>query len=416
MDVLIAGAGPVGLYHALEFTKRGLEVRVFDEEWKAAARSYALALHPRTLEVIQRSGLMESLAPRGRSLDGVRFYDAEAHRATIDFSMLGSPHDRVLVVAQGDLESAIENRLKDAGVLVRWNHRLTSVSTRNAMPRVTVGRLGPNFRGGGPTTSEWSIEDEVELRPHFVVGADGRESFVRRSLEIPWETAGEPAYYAVFEFRTSEPVPPQVHVVLDEHGTSVLWPLPGNRGRWSFALSRPDDLTAWQSKARLAIARENRETLPSDEGLFERLCRERAPWFDMSVSDVDWFSVVRFDDGLAREFGRDHIWLAGDAAHRTTPIPVHGLNVSLLDAPEFAEHIEGVLTDRASLEDLVRLGETRRARWLAMIDPHRQVRTSASTDDWVRRNATRIAESVPAARADLATLVGQIGIEIEPAS
>jgi 2-polyprenyl-6-methoxyphenol hydroxylase-like FAD-dependent oxidoreductase len=173
-------------------------------------------------------------------------------------------------------------------------------------------------------------------------------------------------------------------------------------------------LTAWQSKARLAIARENRETLPSDEGLFERLCRERAPWFDTSVSDVDWFSVVRFDDGLAREFGRDHVWLAGDAAHRTSPVPVHGLNVSLADAPEFAEHIEGVLTDRASLEDLVRLGNTRRARWLAMLDGPRHVRPGTGSDNWVRRNATRIAESVPAARADLATLLGQIGIELEP--
>lgn len=414
MDVLVAGAGPVGLFHALEFTKRGMEIRVFDEEWKTAVRSYALALHPRTLGAIERCGVLETLTARGRFIDRIYYFDAERHRATIDFTALDSAHAHLLVVSQGDLESAVENRLKEAGIVVRWNHRLTRITTRNSMPRVTVGRLGPNFRGGAPTTSDWSIEDEVELRPHFVVGADGRESFVRDSLEIPWDAFSEPAYYAVFEFRCSKPIPPRVHIVLDDHGKSILWPLPGNHGRWTFALSQPEELSQWESKARIAISRENRETLPAAGDHFERLCRTRAPWFDADdVEAVEWFTVVRFDDGLAREFGREHIWLAGDAAHRTSPIPVRGLNVSLSDAPEFAERIEDVLTDRSSLEDLGRLARTRRERWLSMLQfPHHLVRCTKA-DAWVRRNAVRIVESVPASHDDITTLVEQVGIDVD---
>ena len=410
MEVLVAGAGPVGLFHALECSARGLETRVFDEEWKTAARSYALALHPRTLATLDRHRLVPLLAERGHRIDRVCYYDAAAPRATVELGSLDRAHPYLLVVSQGDLERTIEGRLKEGGGSVRWNHRLTRVSTQNTMPRVAVGRLAPTFRGGATQDAEWSIEDEIELHPHFVLAADGRESFVRRSLEIPWDLVGTPQFFAVFEFRTSGEISPQVHVVIDDHGTSVLWPLPGGRARWSFAISRPNDLVRWEPKVRVAVPRLNRETLPDPDAEFSKLVAERAPWFDQPVDGIDWFTVVRFDDGLAREFGREHIWLAGDAAHHTGPIPVRGMNLALAEAESFCELVEAALTDHASVDDLAGWSGRRRNEWLAMADAPARVRAGARADAWVARNAGRIVATLPATGRDLATLADQIGI------
>ena len=51
-EILVVGAGPVGLYTALLLAEQGLDVEIVDGQWSTAARSYALALHPRSLELL----------------------------------------------------------------------------------------------------------------------------------------------------------------------------------------------------------------------------------------------------------------------------------------------------------------------------------------------------------------------------
>ena len=54
-QVLVIGAGPVGLFTALLLAERGLKVQIIDEQWRSATRSYGLALHPSSLRLF---GLM----------------------------------------------------------------------------------------------------------------------------------------------------------------------------------------------------------------------------------------------------------------------------------------------------------------------------------------------------------------------
>jgi 2-polyprenyl-6-methoxyphenol hydroxylase-like FAD-dependent oxidoreductase len=56
IDVLIAGAGPVGLTMALEVARYGLSVRVIDKNEHRTDKSKAIVVWPRTLELLDRFG------------------------------------------------------------------------------------------------------------------------------------------------------------------------------------------------------------------------------------------------------------------------------------------------------------------------------------------------------------------------
>ncbi|NIN74804.1 MAG: hypothetical protein GTO01_06180, partial [Xanthomonadales bacterium] len=85
------------------------------------------------------------------------------------------------------------------------------------------------------------------------------------------------------------------------HGESadMLWPMAGERYRWTFRVDRADQ--------------------PTTDDL-NHLIRERVPWFPVVENTLHWSAAVQFDRRLADSFGRGRVWLAGDAAHLTYPM------------------------------------------------------------------------------------------------
>ena len=69
-EVLVVGAGPVGLLTAILLAEAGIEVRIIDREERTASRSYACALHPRTLRLLDGMGLAAPALAAGRWAGG----------------------------------------------------------------------------------------------------------------------------------------------------------------------------------------------------------------------------------------------------------------------------------------------------------------------------------------------------------
>src|ERR1041385_9262024 len=88
-EVLVVGAGPVGLLTGILLAEHGIDFQVIDSEERTAARSYACALHPSSLQLLHRLGLSEALLRHGRRIPKIAFYDGESCRAEINFSQLG---------------------------------------------------------------------------------------------------------------------------------------------------------------------------------------------------------------------------------------------------------------------------------------------------------------------------------------
>ena len=70
---------------------------------------------------------------------------------------------------------------------------------------------------------------------------------------------------------------------------------------------------------------------------------ERATWFRGRIDQINWRIMVRFERRLAKSFGQNRVWLAGDAGHLTGPAGMHSMNVGLREALDLAAILDGVL-------------------------------------------------------------------------
>jgi len=133
--VLVVGAGPVGLFAALCLSERGLRVRIFDKYARTALHSYALALHPHSLRMLDEFQVVQPLLDRGQRLERVAIHHDDGPATEIDLTRVGGAHPYALALPQLLLEAALERRLEDNGVQVEWNRQ---VLTFDGEPMVTV--------------------------------------------------------------------------------------------------------------------------------------------------------------------------------------------------------------------------------------------------------------------------------------
>ena len=406
-EVLGVGAGPVGLFAALRLADRGIRVQILDEERRPAARSYALALHPASLGLLEEAELASAVLDQGHRLGSLGFYEGGERRAGLDFGALPCRFPFVTVLPQQSLEGILESRLEELGVRVLWNHRVTGLKLRIDGGAVAqVERLARESGAGARI-----VEETFTLRPGFVIGADGHRSAVRRALALEFPEVGPAELYAVFEISLAEDPDEEVRVVLDG-GSSVLWPIGRGRFRWSFQIADWEGFVEPRFKSR-RFAEVGEEPFPYlvRERLTE-LIVDRAPWFTGAAGEVIWSTAVRFERRLAGRFGRESVWLAGDSAHLAGPLGNHSLNVGLSEANDLALRLHRILREGAPAGLLEEYGHEAHGEWRRLLGLRGAPAPGAETSPWVHRNAGRIVSVVPASGEDLELLLAQLGLAL----
>src|SRR5437016_773859 len=104
-EVLVVGAGPVGLWIALSLAEAGVQVSIIDRESGITARNYACALHPGTLKLLDRFGLAAAAVERGRRVQKFAFYEGRSRAAELDLSKIAGDFPFLLLLPQSALES-----------------------------------------------------------------------------------------------------------------------------------------------------------------------------------------------------------------------------------------------------------------------------------------------------------------------
>ena len=187
-EVLVVGAGPVGLLAALFLQRQGMRVEIVDMHQRTAQHSYALAIHPRTLRVLDEAGLSDELVRAGRKVSKVAYYEGLERRAEIDYSVLRSKHPYLIVLRQSLLEKCVEDALHRHKLKVLWGHRLQSLSAEGGTLRAEVAQLDQVATGYPVARSEWVVVRTESTSPTYVIGADGYDSAVRRMAGIEMDT------------------------------------------------------------------------------------------------------------------------------------------------------------------------------------------------------------------------------------
>jgi 2-polyprenyl-6-methoxyphenol hydroxylase-like FAD-dependent oxidoreductase len=394
-EVLVVGAGPVGLVAALFLEQYGVGVEIIDMHQRTTQHSYALAIHPRTLQILDEAGLSEGLIRAGRKLTKVAYYEGRERRAELDYSTLASKHPYLLVIRQSLLERAVEKALRRKKVKVLWGHRLHALTVDDGTLRADVETLDEVAMGYPVARSESVVVRSETLRPAYVIGADGYDSAVRRMSGIEMEEHGAGQIFSVYEIEATGERPAEVRVIVDPDLTSVYWPLEEGRCRWGFQI------------------RDTSEHAATIERL-EQLIAARAPWCTARPTQIYWSTLGLFERRVARSFGKGGVWLAGDAAHQAAPVGVHSMNSGLVEAHGLAARISRI--QRAGEPPSILEGfatETHEA-WQWLLGTGRAVRALPGADPWIRQTGARILSCIPASGDDLEPLLKQIGLTASP--
>jgi len=186
-SVIVVGAGPVGLLTALKLARRRIDVAVLDQSPSTNKSPRAILYGLPAVKVFQQAGVADELRAAGYTPSSVGYRKLSGELlARLDTTYPSRIQDRAIVLPVGDLASILYQFVsKEDAATVLFNHEVTGIKQESgkAILNVTVGEVG-NVGNNGPQTT---------FEADYVVGCDGANSIIRRSLfqnEFPgmtWE-------------------------------------------------------------------------------------------------------------------------------------------------------------------------------------------------------------------------------------
>jgi 2-polyprenyl-6-methoxyphenol hydroxylase-like FAD-dependent oxidoreductase len=319
-NVLVVGAGPVGLTAAAELARHGVTCRLVDKAPAPSATSKALGIMPRTLEVFAGMGTVDAVLAAGHRVGGANFHAGRRRLARVRFDDLDSPYPFVLILPQGQTEQVLTRHLEALGGRVERQVELTGL--RQDAEGATAQLRHADGR-------------EEAFRASWLVGCDGAHSVVRLALDAPFEGAAYEEGFVLADVRLSGPLADsELHFFIRREGVIGFFPLGG--GWWRVVADAPP------AEAGAAPAT---PTL----GDVQALVDARGP-VATRLSDPLWLSGFRIHRRQARRYRQGRAFLAGDAAHLHSPAGGQGMNTGIQDAYNLSWKLALVAADEAPPE------------------------------------------------------------------
>ncbi|QRY42829.1 FAD-dependent oxidoreductase [Mycolicibacterium boenickei] len=367
-DVLIVGAGPVGLTAAIVLVQRGHDVTVVDRQAEGANTSRAAVVHPRTLELLGPYGVVDELVTRGVHTPTFTIRDRDDLLIAVPFHELPTRYPYTLMISQADTEAFLLNRLEELGGKV----------------------IRPASVSGIRQTAEYAIATFAageQILARYLVGADGMHSTVRDQAGIAFSGGTYSESFALADVRLSGGVPAdEVILYFSPAGLVVVAPLPDGLYR--------------------IVATVDEAPQHPDIAFVQSLLDERGPVSRPAVvEEVAWGSRFRVHHRIADAFRDNRILLAGDAAHVHSPAGGQGMNLGIEDAVILGEHLSQVLDTGADEALLDEYAATRRraARGVVtMTSRLTELATASARRRPIRNRVMRMAGQLPAIRRALA--------------
>lgn len=364
-DVLIIGSGPTGTTMALELAAQGIPFRIVDKIGQRSDKSKALAVQPRSLELMSRHGPVERLIERGNlGLGGAIFVNGKK-AADLDLGGIRATRDsafpHTVLAPQSETEGFLAECLATRyGRAVEFGIEATSVVQDADGVTVTLRKLSSPLSSPAPSSAsstqgdddrrdrDSQAQDTETVRAKYVVGADGAHSVVRHAASVAFEGDAYPQDFILCDAHIRNTTMPRNRFrICMRYGLLLLFPL-GN-DVWRLVASR----TGVPATVEPAL------------GDFQN-------WLDYMVPggaagelfDPIWITRFKLHHRVSTNYRDGRLLLAGDAAHIHSPAGGQGMNtgskfipllyLSLFSLPQMSVVV--TLLTVSQVQDSVNLG------------------------------------------------------------
>ena len=310
-DVIIAGAGPVGLTLALGLVRRGVDVVVLEKESGTAEHSRAPAIWPATQEILGKLGVVDRFLAGGIALPALELWDVDRERQLLRLpveELAGeTTHPRLLIVPQSRTERLLHAAISEvSGDAVRFSSEVVGLEQTAA---------GVQVRYRTP-------DGERAVHGRFVAGCDGAGSKVRELIGGSLEGMTYAMRAALADTRLPE---------LDELRFPRLTTRP------ALAIGIRIDRGIW--RLILPFGGEN-----AKQTLDERIADAARSLFGVTDYELVWKSEFRLHRRMSSRWVDGRIVLAGDAAHLNSPVGGEGMNAGIMDAAALTDALTNAVT------------------------------------------------------------------------
>jgi 3-(3-hydroxy-phenyl)propionate hydroxylase len=332
-QVLIAGAGPVGLVAAAQLVRRGVPVTVFEASHRLSEESRASTFHPPTLDMLGEFGFAADLIAQGLKAPRFQYRSrADGVIAAFDFSAISdvARHPFRLQAEQFKLTRIMHAKLEaDPNYHLEFGRRVCGVRQDNDGVTVDV------------SLPDGAIE---QRRGRWLIGADGARSEVRAALGIEFEGFTWPERFLVvstpFDFYSVIPDLDAVSYVADPEQWHFLLQIPGMwRVMFPIAPEVSDETATTPAFAKAALA---------------------SVVLGITDYEIPHVTLYRVHQRVAKTFRQGRAFLAGDAAHINNPLGGMGMNGGIHDAVNLSERLARVWHGESTPEELDRYDLQRR--------------------------------------------------------
>jgi 3-(3-hydroxy-phenyl)propionate hydroxylase len=312
-DVVVIGAGPVGMTLALLLARHGVRVVISEANDGPDQRSRAVTLDDESLRIWQSCGVEQAITGAWAAAEPgsvmCRYQDG---RGRLIMELLAPEGDlgyqTGVVVHQPTINRILWDRVRrEPGIILLKGHRVSSVDQTPA---------------GVVTVLEDLSGQRATVSASWCVACDGANSRVRHAIGISMPTRPQKNPWLIADLEDPDPTPHAI-IVCEPRRTAVTVPIPTGKRRIEVMLP-PDDPCEW----------------PDDEiSLRGHLVRA---WPGAAKASILQSDIVRFATGTAERWRSGRCFLAGDAAHVMPPFAGQGMASGLRDAANLSFKLGGV--------------------------------------------------------------------------
>ncbi|KAA6407592.1 MAG: phenol 2-monooxygenase [Lasallia pustulata] len=341
-DIVVVGAGPVGLLLSVCLARWGYKIKHIDNRPTPTATGRADGIQPRSLDLLRNMNLKRQImAHEPAKVYEVAFWDPTSdgngiHRTGTWAScpkFIDARYPFTTLLHQGHIENVFIEDLKKNGARIQRPWTITGFKNdwKNETHPVEVNLEHVDTR------------EKETVRSRYLFSGEGARSFVREKLGIKIHHKDPIAHvWGVMDgvVRTDFPDIKMKCTIHSDHGSIMIIPREDNMVRLYIQIASSTDKD-W-NPLKKATAEEVQMSAK----------RILAP-YHIEWDRVEWFSVYPIGQGIAEKYTLDHrIFMGGDACHTHSPKAGQGMNTAFLDAVNLAwkiHHVESGFASRSIL-------------------------------------------------------------------